>query len=236
MRSIICLISLFVFASSVLSAQSSEHPRGFTTLSIGDSIPDFDLPGVDDRNWTLRDFEDSKVLMVVFTCNHCPTAQAYEQRLKDICRDYLNRGVSVVAISPNDPQAVRLDELGYSDLGDTLDDMKIRAKQAGFQFPYLYDGENQKVSLSFGVLATPHVFIFDAGRNLRYKGRIDDSEAGNPTRNDARNAIDAILAGKPVPVEKNKSIWLLDEVVYEAKCSRRVQEEMEPGTCQHFGN
>jgi len=142
--------------------------------------------------------------MVLFTCNHCPTAQAYEPRMNQLCADYKDKGVAVVAISPNDPKAVRLDELGYSDLGDTLEDMKVRAKNAGYEYPYLYDGETQKVSLSYGVLATPHVFIFDAERKLRYKGRIDDSEEGNPKSHDARNAIDALLADTPVPVETTK--------------------------------
>ena len=100
---------------------------------------------------------------------------------------------------------MRLDELGYSDLGDSLDDMKVRAKQAGFKFPYLYDGENQKVSLSYGAMATPHVFIFDEARKLRYHGRIDDSESGQAIESaDAQNAIDAILAGKKVAVEKTR--------------------------------
>ena len=196
--------AVLITLSSNAVAQKSSTPDGFVKLNIGDAIPEFDLPGVDDRNHKLADYADAKVMMVVFTCNHCPTAQAYETRLNRIHADFADRGVAVVAISPNDPTAVRLDELGYSDLGDTLDDMKIRAKEAGFQFPYLYDGETQKVSLSFGVLATPHVFIFDADRKLRYKGRIDDSEEGNPKSHDARNAIEALLDGKPVPVETTK--------------------------------
>jgi thiol-disulfide isomerase/thioredoxin len=107
-------------------------------------------------------------------------------------------------MSSNDPLAVRLDELGYTDVGDSFEDMKIRAKDQGFEFPYLYDGETQKTSRAFGVLATPHVFIFDAGRKLRYVGRIDDSDVKEVTSHDARNAIDALLAGKPVPVEKTR--------------------------------
>ena len=180
------------------------QPSGFQKLEIGALAPDFKLPGVDDKDYQLNDFGDAKVLMVVFTCNHCPTAQAYEKRMNQMYTDYSNQGVAVVAISPNDALAVRLDELGYSDLGDSLDDMKIRAKDAGFKFPYLYDGETQATSLQFGVLATPHVFIFDESRKLRYKGRIDDSEVGEVQSHDARNAIDALLAGKPVPVETTR--------------------------------
>lgn len=182
------------------SQACAQMPAGFTTLEIGDAAPDFDLPGVDDKNHQLAQYADAKVLMVLFTCNHCPTAQAYESRLNQLYADYSEKGVALVAISPNDPSAVRLDELGYSDLGDTLADMKVRAKEADYKYPYLYDGENQKVALAYGVLATPHVFIFDAERKLQYKGRIDDSEVKTPTSNDARNAIDALLAGKEVPV------------------------------------
>jgi peroxiredoxin len=136
---------------------------------------------------------------VIFTCNHCPTAQAYEERIMKLHADYRDRGVALVAISPNDPLAVRLDELGYSDLGDSFEDMKVHAERRGFEFPYLYDGETQEVSTAFGVLATPHVFVFDRERKLQYQGRIDDSEVKEPTSHDARNAIEAVLAGKPVP-------------------------------------
>jgi thiol-disulfide isomerase/thioredoxin len=116
--------------------------------------------------------------------------------------DYKDRGVALVAISPNDPLAVRLDELGYTDLSDSFDEMKIRAKQRGFAFPYLYDGETQGASRAYGVLATPHVFIFDQERKLRYQGRIDDAEVKEVKSHDARNAIEALLAGRAVPVAK----------------------------------
>lgn len=182
----------------------SAAPPTFKTLEIGDRAPDFALPGVDDKIYRLADFAKARVLVVVFTCNHCPTAQAYEERIKQLYADYKNRGVALVAISPNDPQAVRLDELGYTDVGDSLADMKIRAKMHGFQFPYLYDGESQRVSAAYGVLATPHVFIFDAERKLRYVGRVDDSDVNVVHSHDARNAIDALLAGKPVPIDRTR--------------------------------
>jgi len=211
----------------------AQKPEGFTKLAIGDQAPDFDLPGVDDKNHSLADFADSKVLMVVFTCNHCPTAQAYEGRLNQLVTDYSDKGLALVAISPNDPLAVRLDELGYSDLGDTLEDMKVRAKQAGFKFPYLYDGENQKVSLSYGAMATPHVFIFDQARTLRYQGRIDDSESGDAIEStDAQNAIDAILAGKKVSVEKTRVFgcstkWISKRQSAKEAMKRWAQEPVE---------
>ena len=174
------------------------------TLALGSAAPDFKLPGVDGRDYSLSDFEAAKVLVVIFTCNHCPTAQAYEQRIIDLQRDYAPRDVAVVAISPNDPSAVRLDELGYTDLNDSFEEMKLRAKARGFEFPYLYDGDTQKTSHQYGVLATPHAFIFDVQRKLRYVGRIDDNDVKQPTSHDARNAIEEMLAGKPVSVPQTR--------------------------------
>jgi peroxiredoxin len=173
-------------------------------LAIGSAAPELNLPGVDGKSYQLEHFKDGKVLVVVFTCNHCPTAQAYEERIIKLHADYLDKGVALVAISPNDPLAVRLDELGYTDIGDSFDDMKLHAKRRGFKFPYLYDGETQRVSTAFGVLATPHVFVFDRDRKLRYNGRIDDGETTPPKSNDARNAIDAVLAGREVAVPKTR--------------------------------
>jgi peroxiredoxin len=185
-------------------ASAEDVPAGVTTLKIGAPAPDFDLPGVDDRHWKLADFAEAKLLLVVFTCNHCPTAQAYEERLTQMHRDYSKKGVAMVAISPNDPEAVNLSELGYTDLGDTFEEMKLRAKERDFPFPYLYDGETQKTSRAYGVMATPHVFLFDAARTLRYVGRIDDGEVDPPKSHEARNAIDALLAGREVPVAVTK--------------------------------
>ncbi len=179
-------------------------PPDLHTLPIGAAAPDFSLPGVDGRTHELKDFADARILVVVFTCNHCPTAQAYEERIIRLHADYKDKGVALVAISPNDPKAVRLDELGYTDLSDSLEEMKIRAKERKFAFPYLYDGETQKTALAYGVLATPQVFIFDRERRLRYVGRIDDSDVKEVKSHDARNAIEALLEGKPVPVEKTR--------------------------------
>jgi peroxiredoxin len=195
----LALLAVLLLPSVALSADPP-------ILSIGAPAPDFDLPGVDGKNHRLQDFANANLLVVVFTCNHCPTAQAYESRIQKLADDYLNRGVALVAISPNDPLALRLDELGYTDMSDTLDEMKIRARDRSFTFPYLYDGETQQVSKAYGPVATPHVFIFDRERRLRYAGRVDDSE--NPARitaHDTRNAIESLLAGKPVPVETTKT-------------------------------
>jgi len=184
---------------------SAAEPEKIKTLDIGEKAPDFNLPGVGGRNYKLADFAQADILVVVFTCNHCPTAQAYEERIKKLTADYKGKGVALVAISPNDPQAVRLDELGYTDVSDSFEEMKIRAKDNAFNFPYLYDGDKQQVSLAYGPVATPHVFIFDRERKLRYVGRVDDSEKPDKVKShDARNAIDALLVGKKVPIEKSK--------------------------------
>jgi peroxiredoxin len=199
MSALLCVWGLLSAAGA-----PSAPPAERKTLEIGEPAPDFDLPGVDDRRYRLADFASAKVLVIVFTCNHCPTAQAYEDRIIRMHGDYKDHGVALIAISPNDPQALRLDELGYTDLGDSLDEMKIRAKDKGFRFPYLYDGQTQKTSEALGVRATPHVFIFDQRRRLCYAGRVDDSDVGAVKSHDARNAIDALLAGRPVPVQQTR--------------------------------
>lgn len=204
-------------------------------LEIGRAAPDFCLPGVDGKEHRLADYADARILLIVFTCNHCPTAQAYEGRIKQLVEDYQRRGVAVVAISPNDPKALRLDELGYSDVNDSLEDMKIRAKNEAFNFPYLYDGDQQKVSRAYSPGATPHVFIFDADRKLRYTGRIDDSaKPKGVTSHDTRNALDALLAGKPVPVEKTRTVgcsvkWADKRPSVQASLDRWAKEEVTLG-------
>jgi peroxiredoxin len=175
-------------------------------LAIGSKAPDFSLPAVDGKTYSLKDFAASRILVIIFSCNHCPTAQAYEERMKQLVTDYKKKGVAIVAIMPNDPMTVTLGEMGYTDVGDSFGEMKIRAKDKDYNFPYLYDGENSKLSMQYGPQATPHVFIFDQERKLRYSGRIDDGEKpGTAKTFDTRNAIEALLAGKPVPVEKTKT-------------------------------
>jgi len=174
------------------------HP----TLALGSSAPAFALPGVDGKTHKLSDYASAKVLAIVFTCNHCPTAQLYETRIKKLADDYRGKGATVVAIQPNNPAAIRLDELGYTDVSDSFEDMKIRAAYRHFDFPYLYDGDTQTVARAYGPKATPHVFIFDQDRKLRYEGRVDNSQRESLVKmQDARNAIEALLAGKPVPVD-----------------------------------
>ncbi len=195
------LVCLAFTASPILA----EDPA-ITTLAIGAKAPDFRLPGVDGKDHALKDFAGSKFLAIVFTCNHCPTARAYEGRLKQIVEDYKDKSVSVVAISPNDANSVRLDELGYTDLGDSFEDMKVRAQDAKFNFPYLFEGDKTGIARAYGPTATPHVFVFDAERTLRYVGRIDDSEREAYVKvRDLRNALDALIAGKDVPTPKTNA-------------------------------
>jgi len=207
-------------------------PGTAETLRIGQKAPGFKLPGVDGKEYSLEDFADAKVLVLIFTCNHCPTAQAYEGRIKQLVKDYRDKGVAVVAISPNDPKALRLDELGYTDVSDSLEEMKIRAEEQAFNFPYLYDGDRQEVSRAYGPAATPHVFIFDEARRLRYVGRIDDSaKLQRVTSHDARRAIDALLAGNPVAVEKTRTFgcsvkWSDKRPSVEAALKRWAAEEV----------
>lgn len=175
------------------------------TLAPGAKAPPFKLPGVDGKTYTLADFEKSPVLVIIFTCNHCPTARAYEERIKAIVTDYKDKGVALVAISPNDPKSVRLDELGYTDLSDSFEEMKVRAKHAEFNFPYLYDGDSEEASRAYGPAATPHAFVFDKERLLRYVGRIDDSERPDKAKTrDLRDAIDAVLAGRAPAVTQTR--------------------------------
>src|SRR6267142_1294646 len=129
---------------------SGSDDQLYNTLEIGRPAPDFALTGIDGRTSSLKDFSDAKILVVIFTANHCPTAQAYEDRIVQLVKDYKDKGVTLVAISPNDPKALHLNELGYTDLSDTLEEMKIRAKDKGFNFPYLYDGDEQKVAHAYG--------------------------------------------------------------------------------------
>ncbi len=190
------LVVLFV----ALGAASAEevHP----ILALGSPAPDFALPGVDGQIHKLSDYASSPILVVVFTCNHCPIAQMYERRIQQLATDYKDKGVAVVAIQPNDPQAIRIDELDSSDVSDTLPEMKIRVQYKHLTYPYLYDGETQQVARAYGPQATPHVFIFDQQRHLRYEGRMDNSYRTELVKTqDARNAIDALLAHKEVAVK-----------------------------------
>ncbi len=221
-----CLLIVILAAGAARAKLSAaEVPP---TLAIGEPAPDFCLPGIDGKTHCLKDYAAAKVLVVIFTCNHCPTAQLYETRIKQLVSDYQGRSVAFVAIQPNNPQAVRLDELAYTDVGDSFEDMKIRAAYRHFNFPYLYDGETQKVARAYGPTATPHVFIFDAARKLRYEGRVDNNPRPQyVTRQDARIAIDELLAGKPVEVASTPSVGCSTKWIYKEGSRVRALAKIE---------
>jgi peroxiredoxin len=194
-KAIWSLLALLVLP---LTCFAAEHP----ILPLGSPAPDFALPGVDGKIHKLSDYASSKLLAVVFTCDHCPNAQMYEGRVTQLYNDYKDKGVAVVAISPNDPKAIRIDELDSSDVSDTLEEMKIRVAYKHLSYPYLYDGETESVSQAYGPQASPHIFIFDQQRKLRYEGAIDDSyRIEFVKRHYALDAIDALLADKEVAVK-----------------------------------
>ena len=187
-------------------------------LKVGSPAPDFNLRGIDDKMHSLKDYASAKVLVIVFTCDHCPIAGMYEHRIKQLTSDYKDKGVDVVAIMGNDPKAIHLSELGHTDLSDSFPEMKLRAAYRHFNYPYLYDGDTQAVALKYGPTATPHAFIFDEQRILRYQGRIDNNpREALVMKHEARDAIDALLAGKPVPVANTPAVgcstkWAYKEV------------------------
>ncbi len=176
------------------------------TLEIGSKAIDFNLPDVTGRFYQLEDFNEAEVLVVIFTCNHCPTAQAYENRIIRFTEEYKDKGVAVVAIMPNSVYSLLFEECSYSDLDDTYESMIIRAKDKKFNFPYLYDGDTEAVSIQYGPTATPHAFVFNRKRELVYAGRLDASEKpGTANADDLRTAVDETLNKKPVTTPENKA-------------------------------
>jgi peroxiredoxin len=227
-RNIPVLLCLILLVLLTIAVGQDEKDHGPPPLAIGAAAPDFCLQGVDGQRHCLKDYASAKILLVAFICNHCPTSQLYESRIQQIADDYKDRGVAVVAIEPNNPNAVRLDEMGYTDVGDSFEEMQVRAAYRHFNFPYLYDGEDQKISNLYGPSATPHVFIFDADRKLRYQGRVDN----NPreplvTRRDARLALDELLAGKPVSLAQTPAVGCSTKWLYKEEGRREEMAEIE---------
>lgn len=220
-------VALVLFQANGRAADSHPAP-----LAIGSPAPDFELPGIDGKTYSLASFKDRKVLVVIFTAVHCPTAEVYEGRIKQLVADYSGRDVAFVVIQPNNARALRLDEMGYTDLGDSLDEMKVRAAYRHFDFPFLYDGETQSVARQYGPTATPHVFVFDAARRLRYQGRVDSNPREAYAKvPDARNAIDAVLGGRQVPLETTPTVgcsikWLDKEASHDAEIHAIEQERV----------
>ena len=159
-----------------------------TELKIGDPAPDFKgIVGIDDKEHSLSDFKDSKLVVLVFTCNHCPVASAYEERFVALQNDYKAKGVQVVAVNVNNIEA------------DRLGKMKERAEAKKFNFPYLYDA-SQKIGHDYGATVTPHVFLLDQKRKVAYMGAVDDKQNADQVKKTyLRDAIDALLDGKTPP-------------------------------------
>lgn len=168
------------------------------TLQIGAQAPDFNLPGVDGKKYSLANFKDAKLLVVVFSCNHCPYVVGSEDRIIRFAKDYAARGVKLVAINSNET---------VEHPTDSFEHMVARAKEKKFPFPYLRD-ESQEVALAYGGLRTPHFYVFDAQRNLRYTGRMDDNPKMEvlAKTHELRDAVDALLAGKKPPVEQSNPL------------------------------
>ena len=200
--------------------------REVVPMKIGEQAPEFSLPDVDGKFYSLNDFKESKILAIIFTCNHCPTAQAYEERMKAIVEDYREVGVAVIAISPNSPMGLLYEELGYSDLDDDYTSMQIRARDAGYNFKYLYDGDNQEASIKYGPAATPQVYVFDQERKLQYVGRLDGSEKpGSANAEDLRNALDALLADQKPAIQETKAFGCSTKWGWKVEWKEKVESD-----------
>jgi len=214
-RAIGTALILSLLAPAPAPAQNAPHlqgsgpeleqnlPAGFHRLQPGDPAPDFKLTGVDDKSYTLADFKQHRFLLVVFLSNHCPYSHAAESRMVPWINQMKERGLGVVAIQPNNPDAVSIDELGFSKYSDSFAEMKLYSSENHFTFPYLYDGEKQETAKTYGALATPDLFLFDEQRKLRFSGRFDDSRFEDPktvTHHDGIDALNDLLAGRPVAV------------------------------------
>ena len=158
------------------------------TLELGEQAPDFNLPATDGRDRTLDSFRDAKLLVIVFSCNHCPFVVGSEDRMKALYNEYKPRGVEMVAINANEAE---------NHPTDSFEHMKQRVRELGLPWPYLRD-ESQDVARAYGALRTPHFYVFDAQRKLRYTGRMDDNprDASLATTHELRDAIDALLDGR----------------------------------------
>ncbi len=207
-----------------MAADQQEHP----TLKVGAQAPEFALKGTDGKLHKLADYKSSPILAIVFISNHCPASQLYEGRIKALIRDYASKGLTLVAIAPNGPDAASPSELNYTDVDDSFESMKIRAEYRKFNFDYLYDGDTQAVAHQYGPKVTPHIFIFDAQRKLRFEGRIDDQlREAKATRHEARDALDALIAGKPVPVDHTAVFGCSTKWMSHAAAAREETQQWE---------
>ena len=170
--------SLCLFLGCMFFCSAAFGSEGHPVLAIGAAAPDFALPGVDGKTHKLSEYASAKVLAVVFECNSCPISELYESRIEKLYQDYKSKGVALVAINPNNPNSVRLDEESFTDVTDSLDDMKERAEFRHLDYPYLYDGDKQTVAMKYGPAATPQIFIFDQAPQTPIPGTNRRQHAG----------------------------------------------------------
>ena len=226
------LLSLLAVLAAITGVRAADlpglvngNPPDMHTLKSGDAAPDFTLIGTDGKMHKLAEYTGGEALVVLFTSNHCPTSHSIERRLQRFYEEYKAKGVKLVAINPNHPDGLSKDELGYGEFGDSYEEMKPYAEKNKWTFDYLYDGDKQAIARAYGCLATPHVFVFDKNLKLRYQGRFDDSrfyDDSTVKSKDCQNAVDAILAGKPVALELTKPMgcstkWREKKVMHDAK-------------------
>jgi len=194
----IAALALIVSSFVVSTANKNTVANGY---KVGDVATDFKLKNVDGNMVSLADYSDAKGYIVIFTCNHCPYSVAYEDRIVALDKDYKEKGYPVIAINPNNPESYPSDD---------FENMKIRAKEKGFTFPYLLD-DGQKIFPQYGATKTPHVFILEKtakGNVVRYIGAIDNNYQDEASANEkyVRQAVDALIEGKDVPVTETKAI------------------------------
>lgn len=192
------LFMIILIQASTTKMEKTSEKKGY---KVGDVATDFKLKNVDNKMVSLSDYNNAKGFIVIFTCNHCPYAKAYETRIIGLNHKYASKGYPVIAINPNDPKV---------EPQDSFEGMKERAKEKGFTFPYLFD-EGQAVYPQYGATRTPHVFILQKsnGKNVvRYIGAIDDnySDANDVSHKYVEDAVDALLANKPVVLTSTVAI------------------------------
>ena len=193
---IVLVIAVSAFAIDKVKVSDADVGYG-----IGDIATDFELKNVDDTMVSLKDYKDAKGFIVIFTCNHCPYSVAYEDRIIELDKKYRSKGYPVIAVNPNNPKL-------YPD--DSFDNMKIRAKEKGFTFPYLID-DGQKIYPQYGATKTPHVYILEKterGNIVKYIGAIDNNykDSAAADKKYVEDAVDALLKQEKVPVETTKAI------------------------------
>ncbi len=191
----------FIIAISAFAIDKVSVSKADDGYVIGDTATDFKLKNIDDSFISLADYKEAKGFIVIFTCNHCPYSVAYEDRIIELDKMFKVKGYPVIAINPNNPKA-------YPD--DSFDNMKVRAKEKGFTFPYLFD-DGQKIYPQYGATKTPHVYVLEKtseGNMVRYIGAIDNNYKDASSANDkyVEDAVNALLKGEKVPVEITKAI------------------------------